>query len=108
MNIEVNIDDLDNDAYFRGIEAGRQMERERNKDILQEVEVLSEIIIKHEDRIDELEDNLNFYASSINNLEMIVKRWTETQSFPPRIINPNQADVQVDMRKVFPWTGIYF
>jgi hypothetical protein len=92
MNIEVNIDDLDNDAYFRGIEAGKQMERERNKDILQELEVLSEIIIKHEDRIDEL--------------EMIVKRWTEHQSFPPKIVI-TPATNGPDMRKVFPWTGIY-
>jgi len=75
------------------------------------------VILQHEDKIrdledqmawyasgmKELEDTVNFYGKSVNNLEMIVKRLSEYQAEPPRIINNNGPD----MRKVFPWTGIF-
>ena len=72
----------------------------------------SAVILKHEDEINDLDDALAFYATSINNLEMLAKAQAETiktlEAFVERFSTYQVPNTQTyDMSKVFPWTRIH-
>jgi uncharacterized coiled-coil protein SlyX len=70
------------------------------------------VILQHEDKIRDLEDQMAWYSTSINHLEMLAKAQAETidtlEAFVQRFSTHQGPTTQTyDMRKVFPWTGIH-
>jgi hypothetical protein len=57
------------------------------KKMKKQIEALEAVVLQHEDKIYALEYALDFYSGSLNNLEMLVKRISETQYIMPQTIS---------------------